>query len=337
MIVVSQYGGGIFNQLTSFEVSYGLSKFLGDRVILHDVNKKIAGREEFKKEDFPSFINNNNDVKLLDIIEFEESENLIIKNEPIPELLSDGVNGLDFKHSYILHYFNLNQNKKDYEENFADGRKEILPEKDYIMRGPNLTYYSRFFFNMDSEFDRVISSVKFKKEYYDFAQEIVNIVGNFNGCHIRRRDHVNVVNIDGDMFRSGIEKFENNLPILISTDEYYNPMFKNNKCILIEDIINNNLKKEFMQLQNNSDIAFAVISNLVMRQSSDFIGTGTSTFTGHIQRNLYKNKNIGFKFFNENLMPTIEFGKTKYSWEQVQFDTEYKAVLREWPECRLSV
>ena len=234
-----------------------------------------------------------------------------------------------------MHYFNIYQNNKSNEEDFSCGRKAIDPDKDYIMRGANLIYYSSFFFNPNDEFEKVMSSIKFKKEYYDFANEIINLIGKFNGCHVRRRDHVAVVDINEKIFRNGINRFNNNLPILVSTDEYHNPMFKNKNILLLEDIIENNLKKEFMQLNDSSDLAFAIISNLVMRHSEDFIGTGTSTFTGHIQRNLYKNKNIDFKFFNEDDMPKIKIGKTKYSWQQAYGPIEYLAVVREWPECRL--
>lgn len=331
MIIAHQYGGGIFNQLTSFEISYGLSNVLNDFVLVHGLDKTIAGRESHIDYKLPSFVNNNYNIKLLDVIDFSNNKNLILKNETIKELLNK--NG--YNNSYTMHYFNLNKNNKQYEKDFADNKKEIVDKKDYIFSGPNLVYYSSFFFNIDKNFDNIMSSIKFKQEYYDFAKEIVNVVGKFNGCHVRRTDHVKVVDIDEYKFKSGIERFNNNLPILVSTDEYYNPMFKTNNIILIEDVIENYLKKEFMQLNDSSDIAFAIISNLVMRYSEDFIGTGTSTYTGHIQRDLYKNKNIDFKFFNEDFAPKIDIGKTKYSWQQVDVQTEYRAVLREWPECKV--
>lgn len=333
MIIASHYSGGIFNQLTSFEVSYGLSKFLGDKVILHNTGQQLEGRKELSKNNIPDFILNEDKLRIVDVLDFEEHENFIIKNELIKEAFSKD---LSYDTSYTMHYFDLNQGNSSDKEAFANGRKEIYPDRDYIMRGANLVYYSSFFFNRGQEFENAISKIKFKKEYYEFANLVSNLVGKFNGCHIRRRDHVKVVDINENLFRSGIERFNNNLPVLVSTDEYYNPMFMGSNVILIEDIISNNLKKEFMSLPDSSDLSFAIISNLVMRSSEDFIGTGTSTFTGHIQRDLYKNKNIEFKFFNEDFMPKLD-GDTGYSWSKIDIPIEYKAVLREWPECRLPI
>lgn len=331
MIIASHYAAGIFNQLTSFEISYGLSKFLDDKVLVHGVGQSLQGRRELDESLLPRFVKINNNLSLIDVINFESHENLILEDEVISNFFTTE-NSYDT--SYIMHYFNLNKSITEGKEDFANGRKEILPGRDYIMKGANLVYYSSFFFNADKNFDMVMSSIKFKKEYYEFAKLIADIVGKFNGCHIRRRDHVNVVDIGESMFKSGVDRFDNDYPILVSTDEAHNPMFKNNKIILIEDFISDNLIKEFKQLDDQSDLGLAIISNLVMRHSEDFIGTGTSTFTGHIQRDLYKNKNIEFKFFNENLMPKIENRGSRYSWGNVNLPIEYKAVLREWPECR---
>lgn len=332
MIVARHYNAGLFNQITSFEISYGLSRFLRDKFLLHDVNKKIVGRTNLDKEEIPDFIKIEDNLKLFDVIEFEEHENLILKEEPIQEL---SLKTFNYAKSYAMHFFNLNPNINEYKDDFSNGRKEINLDQDYIFDGPNLIYYSSFFFNKDKNFDNIISSIKFKKEYYDFANEVVKLIGKFNGCHIRKGDHISVANIDANMFDTGLTKFQNNLPVLISTDEYNNSMFKNKNIILIEDLISQNLKKEFMQLSNPSDIAFGIISNLVMRYSEDFIGTGTSTYTGHIQRDLYKNKNIDFKFFNQENIPLIKNGASKYSWQQSNIAIEYKAVIREWPECKI--
>ena len=82
----------------------------------------------------------------------------------------------------------------------------------------------------------------------------------------------------------------------------------------------------------DNDISLAILCNLVLHHSEDFVGSAGSTFTGYIQRNRINNKKItSWKVFGEpEFIP-----EGPYSWNNFYRGDLERSWWREWEECIL--
>lgn len=334
---------GMINQVMSLEIAVGLSVLTKKQVVVHYLSNNGDSLYDFKKVPIytPSrwynpqrehLINNDQFPHLTDILDFDE--NLILIDQNIPSfpqettVIEDMVNGF----YYSPYEGDITQDELD----FAEGRQRINLESNIHLKN-TLAWYSRFFYKRSTELDLSLSKVKFKKEYFDFAQMIVNALGKFQGGHLRLSDHMKMFTTTQEMFENGLSKLEQNgLPIVISTCEPSHQMVVQNRhrFILLDEFIVNNFSEEFKSLRFNDEVTFGLICNLVMHQAEHFIGTSGSTYTGYIQRcrnNIGKNENWEF-------WDSPQYNLTgQYSWNTELIASGQKNWWREWPESKLSL
>ena len=325
---------GLFNQVTSVELGVGLA-FEGNRqLIWHNINN--PSNHDYNKKRVPIYSANyffNDRSNLIDKEVHPRITDLLVwNNKELNVFIDDVVETFSsevVKIDDIMEY--CSSDTEDVE--FSEGRKRFNFDSnyDYDIR-KTLGYYSRFFYNRSEELDKEISSVKFKEEYYQLAKMIAKSLGEFNGAHLRLTDHIIRVNTSSDMFNDGLSKLNNNLPIVLATDEPKNKIVLNSDYdfVLLDDYILKNFYNEFRQLEFKEEVSFGALNNLVMHYSKDFIGTPGSTFTGYIQRNINQKNDIEFKLFGED-----PFLNGKYSWNGHYQDTVTKQWWREWKESKI--
>ena len=233
-------------------------------------------------------------------------------------------------------YFSKEDFISDKEIQFAEGRSRLDLNKTLHIKN-TLGWYSRFFFNRSPELDRKLSTVKFKKEYQDFADMVSNSIGEFQGGHIRLSDHLDMFNTTQEMFENGLEKLEQNkLPIFISTCDPNNKMIQGNKhrFTLLDEYIVNNFRKEFLNLKFKDEVVFGLVCNLIMQKTKHFIGTSGSTYSGYIQRKRNQNMLLeDWSFWDE---PSKKFDGP-FSWNNYNLDNSRKMWWREWEESKLNL
>jgi len=331
---------GLINQVMSLELAVGLSNELNVPAIIH-YGKYMADSNLFDANSTaiftPStlynqqrewFINSDQSPHLLDLLDFDQ--NLIFINEKInsfPQeefVIDDMINGFYYSNSHTV---------SDDEIAFAEGRQRLPLDKTLHIKR-TLGWYCRFFYNRSPELNKAISSVKFKKEYTDLAKKISASLGNFQGMHLRLSDHVNMFETTQEMFEGWLNNFEqNNLPIVVSTCEPGHKMVQDNKhrFILLDEYIINNFAEDFKALPFQDEVVFGLICNLVLHDSTNFVGTSGSTYSAYIHR-VRNQKGIETWEFFDN--PPKAVGQP-YSWNGHQLDNTRKMWWREWPESRI--
>lgn len=333
---------GMINQVMSLELAVGLAHETQKEVVVHHISNDGDNLYNFKKVPIytPSrwynnqrkgFTDEDQFPHLTDIVEWQKDMLLIDEKisyfnqqEQVIENVIDDI------------YFSKEDFITDKEKDFAEGRSRMDLDKTLHLKR-TLGWYSRFFFNRSKELDQELSKVKFKKEYYDFADMVCKSLGDFQGAHIRLSDHVNMFNTTQRMFENGLERLEqNNLPIVISTCEPTNKMIMDNRhrFILLDEYIINNFSKDFLNLKFRDEVVFGLICNLVMHKAKYFIGTSGSTYTGYIQRKRNQNElNETWDFFDNP--KTI--GGVPFSWSEYPLVNSRKMWWREWPESKLNI
>ena len=323
---------GLFNQVTSVELGVGLSTLTERQIVWHNVSN--PPNSDFQENRVPIYsanyaFNDRNGLldvgiypKITDLLDWNNKDNNIFIDD-IVEVFSDNAIKID---DLMTYYWS------DYEDDeFGEGRQrlEIDNNYDYDLR-KTLGYYSRFFNNRSNELNTALSSVKFKQEYYELAALIANSLGDFNGAHLRLTDHIIRVNTSNDIFNIGLSKIDNNLPLVLSTDEPNNKMVTDSdfKFTVLDKYILENFYNEFKQFKFKEEVSFGALNNLVMHYSKDFIGTPGSTFSGYIQRNM--KTQTEYKLFGEE-----HEQNGKYSWNGHYQDTTTKQWWREWKESQI--
>jgi hypothetical protein len=331
---------GLINQVMSLELAAGLSNELNVPAIIH-YGKYMADSNLFNTNSnaifTPStlcnqqrewFINSDQSPHLLDLLDFEQ--NLIFINEKIDSfpqeefVIDDMINGFYYSNSHTV---------SDDEIAFAEGRQRLPLDKTLHIKR-TLGWYCRFFYNRSPELNKAISSVKFKKEYTDLAKKISASLGNFQGMHLRLSDHVNMFETTQEMFEGWLNNFEqNNLPIVVSTCEPGHKMVQDNKhrFVLLDEYIINNFAEDFKALPFQDEVVFGLICNLVLHDSTNFVGTSGSTYSAYIHR-VRNQKGIETWEFFDN--PPKAAGQP-YSWNGHQLDNTRKMWWREWPESKI--
>jgi hypothetical protein len=199
-------------------------------------------------------------------------------------------------------------------------------------------------------------TIKPKKEYRDYANFIVDKIGDFDAVHLRMGDfHLEDHKLDlngkpfpkdywdpnfaSTKFRSAEDiinvfdkTFTKDKPILISSDGFDTSgmklphrksifvKLKNEypNVIFIDDLIlKDKINYEyFKELPYNGSLVIAIISQLICSKSDIFIGTMLSTFSGIIQR--YRQKD--FKFLWDEIPPT----PGPWNEEKTKIDVSYR-------------
>jgi hypothetical protein len=322
-----ELAAGLSNELNvPAIIHYG--KYMADSNLFNTNSNAIFTPSTLCNQQREWFINSDQSPHLLDLLDFEQ--NLIFINEKIDSfpqeefVIDDMINGFYYSNSHTV---------SDDEIAFAEGRQRLPLDKTLHIKR-TLGWYCRFFYNRSPELNKAISSVKFKKEYTDLAKKISASLGNFQGMHLRLSDHVNMFETTQEMFEGWLNNFEqNNLPIVVSTCEPGHKMVQDNKhrFVLLDEYIINNFAEDFKALPFQDEVVFGLICNLVLHDSTNFVGTSGSTYSAYIHR-VRNQKGIETWEFFDN--PPKAAGQP-YSWNGHQLDNTRKMWWREWPESKI--
>jgi hypothetical protein len=333
---------GMINQVMSLELAVGLSHETKKETIVHYISNQGDNLYNFKtvpiytpsrwyNEQRKGFTDNDQFPHISDILEWDADITLIdekISKFPQEELVIDSL--------ITEGYFSKEDTISADEEQFAEGRQRLDVTKNLHLKN-TLGWYSRFFFNRSQSLDQCLSSVKFKKEYFDFAEMICKSIGEFQGGHIRLSDHLHMFNTTQEMFEAGLAELEQNrLPIVISTCDPNNAMIQKNKhrFILLDEYIVNNFSKEFLSLKFKDEVVFGLICNIVMQKAKYFIGTSGSTYTAYIQRQRNQNNEIeNWSFWDK----PSDYYDGPFSWNNYNLENGRKMWWREWRESKLNI
>ena len=335
---------GLINQLYSAELASCFS-FLTDRNItvynVKGIGPHKVGIQTITTlrvpDDRKHIINNAIKPSVFDLIQIPNIEKFTLIDDNIPPEIHG-----DVQEAQLISLFhNVQHHIKTNQEYFSEGRGELFinPNTHLHLNNGNLSVYSRMFFNRTLELDKHISQIQFKKVYLDFAKKVADKLGKFRGMHIRLTDfRPAYYYADEQRFLSGLEYFQdNNLPLVVSTDDRWEPYFKNYPDIIFLDkFITDEFGEEFKYLPYTDEVTFAAICNLVMGYATEFVGTPGSTFTGHIQRSRM-NRGLFEPF---NLLwcePAVGYNPVDkpFSWNTYGLDTGAKNWWREWKECKI--
>lgn len=238
-------------------------------------------------------------------------------------------------------------------------------------RRNNLGSYSYQFY-FDSEVRRsvytLLQRMQAKRPFSELAKRVARDIGPFNAVHLRRGDFkvtYGVTTLDRkpcEAIEAMDQVFRRKEPLVILTDERDDPFFSEIKLAypqhyFIDWHILENYGSEFARLPQTDSLSLAYLSQLVAAESTEFMGTMTSTFTGLIQR--YRGsggKDEAFRYlWNELPEPTQEVERGRhpvsecialdrgqmieqftgtYSWNRVS-QLLNPAWMREWPESFL--
>jgi hypothetical protein len=317
------YPAGLINQLISLELAVGLSYETKMNTVIYNIPKDLFTLSKY-------FTKQNN-KNIMDLIDWKDKDNFkkIYIDEKSDINLIKTVDNLQ-KFYFIKNNNNINENffAGDRERLFIDSNKDINLKQ-------TLIWYSRFFYEKNDGLKNCLRSIKFKKEYYELSKNIINSLGKFNGAHVRLTDHiVRMFSISQNDIDEGFNKINNGLPVAISTDDDAHPFLNkiNNNFFILDRYIMNNFMKDLIDNDFDNDISLAILCNIVLHHSEDFIGSAGSTFTGYIQRNRINNqKTASWKVFGE---PDF-ISQGPYSWNNFYRGDIERSWWREWEECIL--
>ena len=154
---------GLFNQVISLELAVGLSHRYKKELLIHNISNPPGGG--INGERVPIYSANYNFTDrggLLDLGVYPKISDLLVwKNKDSTVLMDDPINIPDSAlHIEDMLYSYSSNVKKESEEEilFSEGRSKLpvdVPGDISLKR--TLGYYSRFFFNRDSELDSAIA------------------------------------------------------------------------------------------------------------------------------------------------------------------------------------
>lgn len=329
---------GLFNQITSIELAVGLSQRYNRNLVIHNIsnppnpdygNARVpiySANYKFSKRD--GRVDRDIFPNITQLVDWSGKDSVTFIDDTISSFTEQ---------EKVIENLMLCYSSDEPDEFFSEGRQRLVLDDnaDYHVK-KTLGYYSRFFVNRSPELDKALSSVRFKKEYYDLSYEIAKSLGDFVGAHFRLADHKNYFSPVTETLDSGISTLEAGMPIVMCTDESGSEIIQNSdyKYVFLDEYILDNFYNEFRQLEFKEEVSFGILNNLVMHYSKDFIGSPGSTYSGYIHRALNQSKDIEWKIFGE-----VGHDQTgNYSWNGYNNkDTFTKQWWREWKESRLSL
>lgn len=344
-IYFKHHSAGLVNQIMSVDTAFGLA-FL-EEAKLHIYN--IAQTKEMPilmpkklmsfvpKERYQLYKGSLN-PNIFDILNIPNSVEYILDYDKTinQKHIENSINYCEL----LNYYYNCGGSNEN-EESFAEGRIKLAAEPNQNMHFYKCTFplYSRFFYNRTPSLDKFLSQISLKKPYQNLAKIIFKYIGEFKGVHIRLTDHshnYNNLKIISEYIKKTFDNLD--MPLVVSTDDKQTiKNLLNNKCIFIDDIIQNQFADEFTRLPFHNEIVFGMISLLTMSYSKEFIGTLGSTFSGYIHRlRILRGRDSKMNYFpHVNLKNINDLGKP-YSWNNCDLHTKAKSWYREWPECKLN-
>lgn len=339
-IFFKHHSAGLINQVMSVETAFSLA-FL-EKAKLHIYNSKqtkenpivISGIIPLERNKL--YIGSKT-PSIFDLLNLPEDISYVLdENKKIDEkFIKDAVNYIDL----LNYYYRCGESNSD-EKSFADGRSQLIiePNQNTHLHTYTFPLYSRFFYNRPTSLDKFLSKLCFKEPYQILAKRIAGSIGQFKGLHFRLTDHSHNYEYSKITLDYVNESFHRkDIPLIISSDDKgtVKNLF-NEKCIFIDEIIQEQFSNEFMNLPFHNEAVFGMICLLVMGYSEEFIGTPGSTFSGYIHRlRTLKGSIHPMNYLPSGRSKNLDSIGEPYSWNGSNLHTKAKSWYREWPECKL--
>ena len=175
------------------------------------------------------------------------------------------------------------------------------------------------------------SEVTIRLPYVELAKNISNELDDFVSIHVRRKD-MKEFNILGDQdVEDSIKDIPGHKTKVLFTDEPESTKWIVDKYgfVLFDDFLYAH-KQEFQNLPFSDETAFGLVSLLVACESSDFIGTPGSTYSGYIHREVRKKagKNYLWKHFKDVKIDN----DSRWEWQKYEITSGWKVFWRQWDE-----
>ena len=328
------HNAGLINQLMSVEIGAGISFLEKSHIKFFDYSNKSYGSIFFPP------------VKKKNIKEIGESfKPNIFQLIDIPDSIDYSLINNASQTSCTIHehiiglYYKCNDGEN--ENSFAEDRAKLTLNKTTknFFHKTCFAFYSRFFYNRPKELDIFLSKLKFKDPYINLAKKIAYQIGNFSSIHFRLTDHSqNYFATSENRLKFLNQIKEKNNRLVFSTDDVdlIKKEFKK-ECLLVDEIILNFFKKEFLELEFHDNVVLGLISLLIMCESDYFIGTPGSTFSSYVHRQRFLNNKKDCFLYMDSSRCKDSVQNGPYSWNGYDCDTCTKNWWREWPECKLSI
>jgi hypothetical protein len=318
------YPAGLINQLMSLEIAIGIENETSMETIIYNIPKHLPTLSKY-------FTKQNNKT-IIDLVDWKNKEKF--KTFYVGDEIE--IKNCEIVNNLQNFYFIKENRQYPNEDHFSGTRKRLLIDSSKNINLRNtLVWYSRFFYEKNNDLKDKMLSIRFKQEYYDLSNKIAKSLGRFNGVHLRLTDHIEkMFAISEKNVQDGIRLLTEDLPIVISTDDADHGFFNkiNKDIIILDKYIINNFSNDLFENDFDNDISLAILCNLVLSLSEDFIGSAGSTFTGYVQRGRINNrKKISWKLFGEpEFIP-----EGPYSWNNFYRGDLERSWWREWEECIL--
>jgi hypothetical protein len=345
-IYFKHHSAGLINQTMSVETAFALA-FL-EKAKLHIYNTKnnkknpIAISGIIPEERQKLYIGSRN-PSIFDLLNLPENIDFVLdESKNIEEKYVKDIQTYSNLLNYYYKYKNSYEDEGEDENSFADGRFQLLIKSNENVHLHTYTFplYSRFFYNRPIALDKFLFELSFKEPYQILAKLIADKIGSFKGLHFRLTDHARNYEYSKITLDYVNKSFSNNdTPLIISTDDKdtVKNLF-NDKCIFIDEIIQEYFADEFMNLPFHNEAVFGMICLLVMGYSEEFIGTPGSTFSGYIHRlRVLKDSQQPMNYLPSGRINNLKYTGKPYSWNDNNMNTETKSWCREWPECKLRI
>lgn len=314
-------GAGLSNTMLSAQCGTVMSYLMGRKLILISLQPLLFSTKQLRFKDL-----------------VEPSENIsYIFNENITHYSLMNFNNLTCFYQESNHLP---------DEDFLNGRSgsPLSSEPNNtlyyaVMGKETLSYYSYKFFLEDKEKVNFFLSnnLRYKKEYHQMAEEILQTIDIPNSIHLRRNDFLtqmeNLVPHQKDIENILYHNFQYE-PILVHTDSH-NLEF----CQWIPNpivFVDEEIKNKFPTLD---PVEVGLVSQLVAIKNYNFVGNYGSTFTGYIHQQKALNGDMRMRFFSndhillDNEGKAILYNRGKYTWNNIQSVGMDPHWHREWPEC----
>ena len=296
---------GLCNVIMSYEVAFAISYITKRKIILppktwlSHIEKFVDIWEIFDKDIVKSEFNC---VEFEDVPEIRDNVNAIKGERSYTQNIS--------KHIKQLHYVTFTNDENNIDslcgcnivlsgnpyntQDFKDfvGRRKLFylnfPDK-FIHFEENLfgSFWYHIYpgnsFKRDELKRKINKSFRYKKKFYDLAENVIKKISKYNALHVRRgdflysmsNDYLDSVNDGEKILEKILPIIPNNIPLYISTDEtnldFFEPLKKFYKIYFYKDFD--------YDLDN---LERAVLEQVICANSNNFHGSWLSTYTKRI-------------------------------------------------------
>ena len=289
--------GGFSNIRQSYETIAAIAEITGRTIILppkifclffSELSDKNTFIDMFDALDKELFTTNFDCVDYYDIDEYSKLENEYGYFDGIERVAKciefDTVNSKDPVDRYVLHCGEYDSLDFKY---FVNDRICIdLNVDDKFIHFPQ-NLFTQFYYHVYSDLNtrnnirkKIKSGVRFKQKFFDLANMVKDMLGEYNAIHIRRNDFLTIRTQQSEfqldyLLENIKDEFDYNIPLYIATDETDKSLF----YFLREYYDIKFLDKFHTKL---SDFDSIIVDQIICANANVFYGSELSTFTHYI-------------------------------------------------------